>query len=240
MRAAGVTPSTSPGDRRFFLVAAMAVGLIALAGFGSDIVARHVWFTDFPWPVHVHAVMFSTWIALYLFQTWLVATRNNLTLHRKLGWLGAALAFLMVPLGIGGTIFAIARGSVTGVFPLGLFLTMNTLGISGFGLLTFAAIRLRHHAGWHKRLMLSGTVLLLGPALGRIAATLAFGDLTPFVVIAATLLFFVAGMVFDRMTFRRVHPAYWWGLLSVMLIQLITAPIGFSAPVVAFATGLAG
>lgn len=129
---------------------------------------------------------------------------------------------------------------MTGLFPLGLFLAMDILAILGFGVLTFTAICLREHAGWHKRLMLSGTVMVIGPALGRVAATLSFGDFTPFAVIAAMLLFLLAGIVFDFAVLRRVHPAYWWGVGSVVFVQAITGPIGFSPPVVAFADWLGG
>lgn len=69
----------------------------------------------------------------------------------------------MVPLGIAGTMIAVARGSVSGLFPLGLFLAMDVLGILGFGVLTFAALRLRNHGRRHKRLMPCGTVPVIAP-----------------------------------------------------------------------------
>ena len=230
--------SESLTERRFFLGTAIIIFIIVIVGFGSDIVVQHVWFTDFPWPVHIHAVVFSSWILLYVVQNHLIVN-GNIDLHRRLGWLGASIATLMVPLGIVGTMMAIARGSVTGLFPLGLFLAMNVLGIVGFGILTFAAIRLRSSVGWHKRLMLSGTVLLIGPAIARIANSLSFGEFVPLAVGGAMLMFFVSGIAFDRMTLRRVHPAYWWGLGLVAIVQILIGPVGFSPPVVAFATQLA-
>lgn len=233
-------PTRLADERRFFFYVALAILVVVGAGFGSDVAARHAWFTDFPWPVHVHAVVFSSWIILYVVQSGLVADGRNIRLHRRLGWLGAGIAALMVPFGIAGTVIAIARGSVAGVFPLGLFLAMNTLGVIGFGALTFAALRLRNHAGWHKRLMLCGTALVIGPALGRLQAFLPLGDFSPFAVILGIMVFIFAGIAFDHRVMRRIHPAYWWGLGTVALVQLLTGPIGFSAPVVAFAERLAG
>jgi hypothetical protein len=233
-------PTKLVGERRFFFYISLVFFIVIAAGFSSDVFARHEWFTNFPWPVHVHAVVFSSWIILYVVQNWLVADGRNVMLHRRLGWLGAAIAFVMVPLGIAGTMFAIARGSIAGLFPLGLFLALDVLHILGFGTLTFAAIKLRNHAGWHKRLMLCGTALLTAPALGRLAATFSLGDLTPIVVITTVLLFILAGMAFDLAAVRRIHPAYWWGVATVALVEALVAPIGFSRPVVAFAAQLAG
>jgi hypothetical protein len=233
--------ATKLGDeRRFFFYMAVAILITAVIGFGSDIVVRHVWFTDFPWPVHIHAAIFVSWVLLYVVQNWLVADGRNIALHRQLGWLGTGIATLMVPLGIAGTMNAIARGSVTGQFPLGFFLAMDVLGILGFGVLTFAALRLRARAGWHKRLMLCGTVLAITPALGRLLSILPLGGFMPFAVPVATILYILAGVVFDLVVLRRVHPAYWWGLGTVALVMLLTGPIGFSPQVTAFPQKLAG
>jgi len=56
--------ATKVGDeRRFFFYMAVAIFITAVVGFGSDIVVRHVWFTDFPWPVHIHAAIFVSQMA---------------------------------------------------------------------------------------------------------------------------------------------------------------------------------
>lgn len=240
MIATAAPSATLATERRFFFYMAVAIFLTVVAGFGSQLVTRHVWFTDFPWQVHVHAVVFSSWIVIYAVQSWLVVDGRNLVLHRRLGWVGAGIAAVMVPLGISATLMAIARGSITGVFPLGLFLALDLLHIIGFGALTVAAIRLRREAGWHKRLMLCGTVLATAPALSRLLGLLPLGGFTPLAVIVALLLFIAAGIAFDLATWRRVHPAYWWGTGAVAVVELLIVPIGFNPSVVAFATHLAG
>lgn len=232
-------PTRMMEERWFFFVMSIVIFVTAVAGFGSDIVAYHVWFTDFPWQVHVHAIVFTSWISLYVVQNWLVVDGRNIMLHRRLGWVGAGLAAIMVPLGIAATVMAVARGSIAGVFPLGFFLAMDILGILGFAALTFVAIRLRGHAGWHKRLMLCGTVLVIAPAIGRLMGLLPLGTAAPFAVIAAIMLYILIGIAFDLVVLRRIHPAYWWGAGTVALIQLAMGPIGFSPPVVAFAERLA-
>lgn len=226
-------------ERRFFLYMAIVIFLTVLAGFGSQIVTRRVWFTDFPWQVHVHAIVFSSWMILYVVQSALVAGGRNLELHRRLGWAGAVIASIMVPLGICATLMAIARGSITGIFPLGLFLALDVLHIIGFGVLTFAAIKLRRQAGWHKRLMLCGTILLTAPAFSRLFGLLHLGQATPLVVIGALAVLVAAAVAFDAAVWRRVHAAYWWGAGAVASVELLIVPIGLSPPVVHFATKLA-
>lgn len=227
-------------ERWFFFYLAAAVFVTVVAGFGSQVVTGRSWFTAFPWQVHVHVAVFSSWIILYVAQNWIVATGRGIALHRQLGWFGAAIAALMVPLGIGGTLAAVARGAINGVFPLGIFLALDILHLLGFGSLTFAAIRLRAEAAWHKRLMYCGTVLLTAPALSRLFGFLPIGNLMPLAVIATLLLFVLVGIAFDRLVWRRIHPAYWWGLGAVTLVELLVVPIGTSEPVAAFAKHLAG
>lgn len=226
-------------ERKFFFSMAAAILLIVLCGFGSQLVTGRAWFTDFPWQVHVHVAVFSSWIILYVVQNWVIVRGEATWLHRCLGWLGAGIAALMVPLGIAGTMAAIARGSINGVFPLGFFLALDVLHMLGFGALTLAGILLRNDSPWHKRLMLCGTVLLTAPALSRLFGLLHLKNLTPLAVIATLLALVLSGIVFDRIVWRRVHPAYWWGLGTISLVEISIVPVGFSTPVIAFAQWLA-
>lgn len=236
----GVTAAKQASrERWFFLVMAVAIFMTVLTGFGSQLVSGRVWFADFPWQVHVHATVFSSWISLYLIQNWLVADGSNVRLHRRLGWLGAGLAALMVPLGVAATLMAIARGSITGVFPLGFFLALDGLHILGFGALTFAALALRNQAGWHKRLMFCGTVLTTAPALSRLLGLFLPGRFTPFAVISVLTVYVLAGVIFDLVNWRRVHPAYWYGVGALALVEALIVPIGSSRVVIAFAAHLA-
>lgn len=225
-------------ERRFFFYMAVAIVVTVVVGFGSQVATRRVWFTQFPWQVHVHAAVFSAWMILYLVQNWLIANDRNAPLHRRLGWLGVGIATVMVPLGIATTLMAVARGSINGIFPLGLFLALDTLHILGFGALTFAAVALRRRADWHKRLMLCGTILATAPALSRLFGLVPLGGLTLLAVIIGLLAFVAVGLAFDLVTWRRVHPAYWWGLGTIVAVEAMIVPIGSSVPVTAFATQL--
>ncbi|WP_140851223.1 hypothetical protein [Sphingomonas glacialis] len=195
-------------ERRFLFFMSIIIFGTAVAGFGSDIFVRHAWFTDFPWQVHFHAVVFTSWASLYVIQNWLVVDGHNIMLHRRLGWFGAGIATIMVPLGIAATLMAVARGGIAGIFPPGFFLAMDILGILGFAGLTFAAIRLRNYPGWHKRLMLCGTVLVIAPGMGRLMGMLPLDGLAPFAMFVAIMTYILIGIVFDLVAIRRIHPAY--------------------------------
>jgi hypothetical protein len=69
MMASAAPSAKLAAERRFFFYMAIAIFATIVAGFGSQLVTRHVWFTDFPWQVHVHAVVFSSWIILYVAQS---------------------------------------------------------------------------------------------------------------------------------------------------------------------------
>jgi len=226
-------------ERRFFLYLAVAIFATVVGGFGSQVVAGRTWFSNFPWHVHAHVALFASWITLYVVQSWIVANEYNTQLHRRLGWIGATIAMLMVPLGIASTTAAIARGAIDGVFPLGLFLALDVLHLVGFGALTFAGIQMRSQAAWHKRLMFCGTVLLTAPAISRLAGFLPATWPTPIATVAALFVFLVAGIVFDRAIWGRVHPAYWWGAGTILVVELLVVVLGGSAPVIAFAKRLA-
>lgn len=228
--------TTVANERLFFLVMAMAIATTVV--FGLDLALR-VTFAEFPWQVHAHAVVFGSWIVLYVVQNWLVVD-GNVALHRRLGILGAVIATMMVILGNAATLMAIQRGSVPGFFPPGVFLVLDCMGITMFGVMVAAGIAMRRDAAWHKRLMLCASILVMSPAIGRILPMPLLGPAAPFAVYASMMLYVFVGMGFDIATRRRIHPAYWVGAGAITLLQVSVGLLGFSAPVVNFAARIAG
>jgi hypothetical protein len=81
--------------------------------------------------VHVHAIVFSTWILLVLVQVVLVE-KNRRDLHKRLGIAGGGLAMGMIVLGYFAAIAAARRGFV-GQFPLeGARLPVAAAALTGF------------------------------------------------------------------------------------------------------------
>ena len=146
---------------------------------------------------------------------------------------GAWLAAAMVMMGVVATIFAIRQNFVPKLFPPSLFLVMNILGILIFGGLVAAGISLRRRLEWHRGLMLCATVSMLTPGLARLFPVGAIGAFAPLLVFGTAILFCVAGMIADKATLGRIHPAYLWGTGVIVLSDMLIVPLAATAPVAA-------
>ncbi len=200
----------------------MSFVLLALVVFGfSHTVPDDVSTPGFPVFLAVHGAVFAAWILLFVAQPMLVVTGNT-ELHRKLGWLGLAIAIAMVGLGEYAVVFGLWSGQVPPFYPHGLFLIRGTIGLVTFFGLVIAAIVNRRNSQWHKRLLLCATVVVTLPALERSLPIPAFGAGWPFVVdsIADTML--LIGPIVDLVTRKRIHPAYIVGVAVVVLGQVTT------------------
>ncbi len=215
-------------DDRFYFKLALAMALVIVAGFGVNIaMGRSTFAVPLVW--HLHAVVFASWVGIFLAQTWF-ATRGPMTLHRRLGWLACFWVVLMVMLGIAITVAAVRRGTTPFFFQPQHFLIANPLGLLCFAGLTFAAVRMRRATDWHRRLQICGFVVLTGPGFGRLLPS---PLLMPYAFeIAATvgLLFLVPPMVREWRCDGRVHPAWGWGAGAIIL-TLLTARVLTMSPV---------
>jgi hypothetical protein len=89
-----LAPEESPSTLRlFFVVMASAVIITVFAGFAPTFYLRGSFAQSRPMSVllHVHGIVFSTWVSFFLVQTLLVA-RGSRRLHQRLGWIGAGIA----------------------------------------------------------------------------------------------------------------------------------------------------
>lgn len=219
-------PAPAASDDRFFMGAAVAMVLVVVAGFSMQAAMGRSSFSA-PLLVHVHAVVFMGWMAIYLTQTALATTRR-IAPHRRLGWIGAGWIALMLILGLMVTVVMTRRGQVPFFFTPQHFLVADPMTLIGFAALTAAAIGQRDRTGWHRRLHLCGTAMLLGPAFGRL---LPLPFLTPLAFEAAfvaTLLFPLAGIIADWRRDGRVHPAWGWGIAAMVGTMLLTEAIVYS------------
>jgi hypothetical protein len=213
-------------DRRFFLGAAIAMTLVIVAGFSTQLAAGRSTFYSPPL-VHAHAIVFMGWVTIYLTQNVLAAT-DRMEIHRRLGWLAAGWMIPMIVLGFGVTIAMVRRGQVPFFFRPLQFLVFDPLSLIAFVGLTGAAIALRHRTDWHRRLHLCGMSMLMGPGFGRL---LPMPLLPPYAweaSFAAGLLFPLAGMVYDLRRSGHVHPAYRWGFLAMLSALVLIEAIAYS------------
>jgi hypothetical protein len=217
-------PSRTP-DRRFYTGMALGVLIAVIIGFAPTYYLRSR-FTSSPLPafLHVHGLLFSSWVVFLLLQAGLVAAGRT-ALHRRIGWLGAALALAMVPVGVVSGILSMrAQVDAGNVAPALAFLTTPVLSMVVFSILAGAGIALRRQPEHHKRLMLLATISLLDAALARWPIELLRTSTWAFYVAAD--LFIAVAMIYDLATRGRVHPVHLWGGALIVAGQALRTPLG--------------
>jgi hypothetical protein len=215
------------GDERFFLGAAVAMTLVIFAGFSTQLAMGRSTFYSPPL-VHAHAIVFMGWVVIYLLQNLLVAT-DRMALHRRLGWVAAGWIVPMIVLGVGVTLAMVRRGQVPFFFQPVQFLVFDPLTLLTFAALTGSAILLRNRTEWHRRLHLCGMAMLMGPGFGRLLPAPLLQPWAWEAIFAAGLIFPLAGIVSDLRRSGRVHPAWRWGLLTMIGSFVLVEAITYSA-----------
>ena len=117
------------------------------------------------------------------------------------------------------------------------FLAIPLFDMAVFAPLVAAGIYFRRDSEMHKRLMLLATVSLMTAAAGRLPPTLKYGPLFFFGMVDLMVL---AGPLYDLITRRRVHRAYVWGGLLIILSQPLRLVLSGTAAWLAFADLLTG
>jgi uncharacterized membrane protein YozB (DUF420 family) len=223
-------------DRWFFSGMAVAALLTVLTGFAPTYYLRGA-FGSPPLStlVHFHGILFTSWMLLFLTQTSLIAA-GRAHVHRRLGVAGGVLAVLMLVVGYLTAVEAARRGvTPPGGRPPLVFLSVPIGTLVVFAILVGSGLYNRRRSDTHKRLMLLATIALLTPAIARMRF---IGEGGPPVAITGTCLFVVACLIYDRAAHGRVHPAFLWGGLFVMLSLPFRFAIGRTGTWLSFAEWL--
>jgi hypothetical protein len=231
--AMGAVAQQRQRDRWFFTGMAMAIVLTIFIGFAPSYYLKGVFGAP---PIstflHLHGILFTSWILLFLTQTSLVAAGRT-DVHRRLGLVAGSVAVLMSVIGVLAAVGAARRGfTPPGGPPPLVFLAIPFGDIAVFASLVGAGLYLRRLSQTHKRLMLLGTIALLTPALARMPFIGAGGPLAFF---GATDLFVLACVIYDRLAHGRIHPAFLWGGLFFILSQPLRLAIGGTGAWLSFA-----
>ena len=225
---------TRQGTRRFYVGVAIAVLITVFLGFSRSYFLKAYYGTpELSLHVHIHGLVFTSWVLLFLAQTTLVAT-DRTDLHRKLGVGGAVLAALLLIMGTTTAILRVKGGGaspIPGVPPLS-FLAVPLFDMVVFAMLIGAGLVLRNRPDTHKRLMTLGTIALTSAPIARLAFVRPVG---PPAFFGLTDLFIVAMLVYDLATRRKVHPATIWGGLVILASQPLRLTISGTPAWLAFA-----
>jgi hypothetical protein len=216
--------------RAFFTGVSLAMVAAVFVGFSRSYYLKG-WYgsPELPTLYHMHGFLFTSWMALLVVQTTLVASRRT-PLHRRLGVGGGVLAALMTVAAIAMTL-DLARRAVAGSSPEGLgFVIVPFMTLVVFPVLVGAALYYRRKPEIHKRLMLVATLELVTAGVARIPGA---GSMPLFFVL--TDIGLVAMLAYDLFTRGRPHAATVWSGLFLIASQIVRTTLGGTAAWIAFA-----
>jgi hypothetical protein len=215
---------------RFPIIAVYVLAAVIFVGFARTYYLKFL-FEAPPLRVaaQLHGLMATLWLVLHYTQARLVAA-HRVDIHKRLGifaaCVGGVLAVQALHLGIAG----VAAGHAPpGRDPL-QFLSVpigTTLMFSSF---LVAALTLRRKRDWHKRFMFLATLALIVPAIGRLDTFVMVPLGLPRAVLATyiTIAFVAWAWWDDWRKFHRVHPAYVWGGLILIVSVPLRRSIGMT------------
>ncbi len=225
---------TKQRTRRFYVGMAIAIAITVFAGFSRTYFLKAYYGTpELSRLLHLHGLVFTTWVLFFLAQTTLVAAGKTY-IHRRMGVAGAVLAALVVVLGTTTAILRVKGGAapIPGVSGLS-FLAVPLFDMLVFAILVGAALYFRRRLEAHKRLMTLGMIALTSAPIARLHfPMLPPGPPTFF---GLTDLFIVATLIYDLVTRRRIHPATIWGGLLIVVSQPLRLMISGTPAWLAFA-----
>jgi len=134
----------------------------------------------------------------------------------------------MVVLGVLITRFSIQSHGGPPFFDVNEFLVSNPLQLLGFAGLASWAVAIRKNTGWHRRLMFCAFAVLTGPGIGRLLPNPYLIPYAWWITIGVTLLFPAIGALADKRRYGRAHPAWLWGIGTVIAIQVVADLIAYS------------
>jgi hypothetical protein len=222
-------------ERLFYTGMSVAFIVTVFAGFARTYYLRP-YFDSKPLVtvLHLHGLVFTSWIVLFVVQTALVAKRRT-DVHRRLGVAGAALAGLMLLVGVTtGLVRAKVADAPPGAPSPLVFLTVPLGDMLVFACLVGAGFYFRRRTDTHKRLMLLATIAVIPAAVAR----LPFAFMQTASVLTAFLvsdLFIIPCLLYDLFTRGRFHRATVAGGLLLVVSHVLREPVGHTRAWLAFA-----
>jgi hypothetical protein len=211
-------------DQSFWLRMMIGISLFIVFGFAQFALRGMVQPARAPIYVHFHGLIMLAWLGLAIIQASLVR-RDNLALHRRLGWIGVLLAVGIVLTGSFVGIRATETGRQPPFFTPPYFLALTQIGIVFFAGLVAAAVAHSRKTEFHRRLMLGAMIMLLEPALGRVLPMPFIMPWGEWLVLAVQLAVFALVVRHDRKVLGHVHPATLGAMLAVTLSHVVVESV---------------
>ena len=222
----GSEPLKTAIKRYFFVAMAALVIVTVFAGFAPSFYLRSSFLPDHELSVllHIHGLVFSTWVILFLAQTLLIANGARV-LHQRLGWFTVGIAAVMLLLVGAATAEQMRRGLP--IEEAATDISLNLFGAVIFVVPLVGGIYYRKRSDWHKRLMLCSTIGLLGAPLLRVILMTSGAAFPTAIVLDSVVLdlFFLPCLAYDLLTRGRIHRAYAYMLALFVVSQIIMSSV---------------
>lgn len=230
--------ASHPADAWFFPAIVAIIWLLMLAGFVPELISRSSGnVRPYPLVIHAHAIVFFGWLVFLASQVALVRT-GNIAWHRRMGIVGIGLAVAVI---IFGPAAALTQQFAHVARQPPHFLAIQIVSIVGFAGFITAGLLFRRQAAAHKRLMIIGTLSLIGAGFGRVIRLVTGAPppftLLPSVYIAANLML-VAIAIYDYSTRGRLHPVFLPAAGIFLALQLAAGLLLRSAAWIEFTRAL--
>lgn len=204
-------------ERRFYSAMALAILLTIFAGFAPSFYLRGMvppYFAPplpMTWIVLVHALVFTSWVLLFVAQVSLMSA-GKAEVHMRLGIAGFVLLPAMIAIATLAALHGVARHSgPPDIAPLS-WLAVPLLDVPVFTGLILAGLLNRPRPQVHKRFMLGSLVGLLPPSLGRLPFPAELP--MPLIIIGGQLAFLVPLAIWDIRSRGRIH----WATYTVAAV----------------------
>jgi hypothetical protein len=194
--------------RYFYFAMSLLLAVIVVSGFKRT-VNDNLFHPAIPRPtiLWIHASAFTAWVIFFISQSTLVRVRK-VSWHRSIGWFGAGLATVMVPLGV-VTAIVMARFDTVQLHAkdADAFLSVPFYDMIAFGVCIGLAIYWRTKPELHRRLIFIATCGLMDAAFGRFDYLFDNNLFFPCLDLLILL-----GVTRDLLVDRRVHKVYLYAL----------------------------
>lgn len=217
-----------PSDKNLYLASGILFPLLVLAGYFKTYYFSR--FFDVP-PianslVHLHGIIMSLWVLYFTAQVALIRTKN-IKIHMTMGWVGVALATLVVVVGLATAYdsHVVRHTAPPGIDPYS-FLVIPMGDMLMFTLFFAGAIYYRKKPFEHKTLMLMTAINFAAPAIARIpVVTPEYFLLWAFGV---PCLIAIACLVGLSIKHRKINKTFALAVLLFVSLQPIRISVGMS------------
>jgi hypothetical protein len=223
--AAGAAKRSGFLEKYFYFSMSLLIAAIVVYGFSHTINQDLIHSVPpAPWLLWVHGMVFSGWVAFFIFQSALVRTRT-VKLHRRMGWFGAGLASVMTVLGL-WTSIVMDRFNFLNFHDAGAktFFAIQLLDIVAFTVVFWLAVYWRKKPEYHRRLILIATCVLMSAAIARF----------PHMVVAWAYCgvdaLILLGVMRDLIVSRNVHAVYRYALPALIVWQAMMVELWLRSP----------